>query len=251
LRGRYAAGVPEDRDEWVAAMRAADVLHPPLAPPAACSRCLRPLDPDKRQWETCYLCGHEHPPTLPRITAATYGASGTRPWIFFTTAKFEDASAEDLARFVNGIAAMISLTIETEHPEFVDPDEGHIVVPVPSSSGLVSRCLGAIEANEWPSLVVVDALTAALDRPRQTDLNMDDRRAAAAGKYTASAAVEGKHVLLLDDAYTSGHTLHDAARAVAAGRALSVGGVVYARRIYPDGMAIYRAEQGEDDGNEG
>ena len=248
---RYSARVPEERDEWVTAMREADVLHSPLAPPAACARCLRPLEADKRHWGTCYSCGHEHPPTLPRVAAATYGATGTRPWIFFTTTKFEEASAEQLASFVNGIAAVVSLTIETEHPEFVDGDDDHVVVPVPSSNGLIDRSLAAIEANGWPSLVVVDALTAASDRPRQTDLNMEGRRAAAAGKYTAAAAVAGKHVLLLDDAYTSGYTLHDAARAVAAAGALSVAGVVYARRIYPDAMAIYRAELGENDGDEG
>jgi len=128
-------------------MREADVLHPPLEPPAACPRCLRPLEPDKRQWGTCYSCGQEHPPTLPRIAAATYGATGTRPWIFFTTTKFEEASAEQLSSFVNGIAAVVSLTIETEHPEFVDGDDDHVVVPVPSSSGLIERCLAAIEAN--------------------------------------------------------------------------------------------------------
>jgi predicted amidophosphoribosyltransferase len=243
--------VPEGRDEWVAAMREANLLHPPLAPPAACGRCLRPLEPEKRQWGTCYICGQEHGPTLPRVAVATYGATGTRPWKFFTTAKFEEAAADKLSSFVNGIAAMISSTIEAEYPTFVGDDEQHIVVPVPSSSGLVNRCLTAIESNRWPVLVVVDALTAAACRPRQTDLNMDDRRAAAAGKYSASAAVAGKHVLVLDDAYTSGYTLHDAARAAAAAGAESVAGVVYIRRIYPDAMAIYRAEIGEDDGGEG
>lgn len=232
-------------------MREADVLDPPLAPPAACSRCLRPLELEKRQWGTCYPCGHEHRPTLPRVAAVTYGATSTRPWTFFTTTKFEQASAEKLASFVSGIAAMISLTIETEHPAFIGGDSDHVVVPVPSSSGLVNRCLAAIEAAGWPSLIVVDALTAAPERPRQTELGMDARRAAAAGKYTASAAVAGKHVLLLDDAYTSGYTLHDAARAVGAAGAVSVSGVVYIRRIYPDAMAVYRAELGEDDDGEG
>jgi hypothetical protein len=56
----------------------AGVLDPPLPPPAACSRCLRPLEVDKRHWDTCYACGHEHPHTLPRIAALTYGAAGCR-----------------------------------------------------------------------------------------------------------------------------------------------------------------------------
>jgi hypothetical protein len=242
--------MPEQRSEWVTAMENACVLDPPLLPPAACSRCLRPLEVDKRRWGTCYPCGHEHPHTLPRIAAVTYGAAGTRPWDFFTTTKFEETTAEKLTSFVNGIAAVLSATIEREHPDFVDGDANHIVVPLPSSRGLIRRCLDASEANGWPPLRVVEALTAA-ERPRQTGLNEASRRDAAAGKHTASADVAGKHVLLLDDAYTSGYTIHDAARAVAAAGAVSVAAVVYARRIYPDAMAVYRAERGEDDGAEG
>jgi predicted amidophosphoribosyltransferase len=242
--------MPKSRDEWVKAMAEADVLDPPLAPPAACSRCLRPLEASKRHWETCYPCGHEHPHTLPRITAITYGAAGTRPWTFFTTTKFGNASVEDLKSFVKGMAAMLSQAIETEHSDFVSGDAEYVVVPVPSSSGLIDRCLKVIETKGWSSLVVVDALTAA-DRPKQTELSEAGRREAAAAKYTASADVAGKHVLLVDDAYTSGYTIHDAARAVSAAGAASVSCVVYARRIYPEAMAIYRAEHGEDDGDEG
>jgi len=230
-------------------MHEADVLLPPLEPPAACRRCLRPLEPDKRGFGTCYPCGHEYGPALPRITVATYGATGTRPWDFFTTTKFETASADRLETFVNGIAALLSTTIEGEHPEFVEGDDDHIVVVVPSSARLIARCLAAGAANGWPAVTAVEALTAA-DRPRQTQLAMDARREAAAGKYSASGAVAERHVLLLDDAYTSGYTFHDAARAVKAAGALSVVGVVYIRRIYPDAMAVYRAELGEEDGGE-
>lgn len=242
--------MPKSRDEWVEAMEEADVLNPPLAPPAACSRCLRPLEVSKRHWGTCFPCGHEHPQTLPRITAVTYGASGTRPWSFFTTTKFGNAEDSKIKSFVKGIAAMLSRAVETNHAEFTNGDADYVVVPVPSSSGLIKRGLDVIATKGWSSLVVVDALTAA-DRPKQTDLGEAKRREAASGKYTASGAVAGKHVLLIDDAYTSGYTIHDAARAVSAAGALSVSCVVYARRIYPEAMAIYRAETGEDDDDNG
>lgn len=240
-----------NRDTWAAAMRDAGVVDPPLAQPAACSRCLRPLELDKRGFGTCYPCGHQHPSTLPRVSVVTYGASGTRPWEFFSTTKFEEATTAKLASFVNGIAAMISLTIDAEYPAFADGGAAHIIVPVPSSHGLIGRCLAAIETNGWPSLRVMDALTAE-DRPRQTELNEEGRREAAAGKYAASDTVAEKHVLLLDDAYTSGYTIHDAARATVHAGALSVSSLIYARRIYPEAMAIYRAERGEEDnGDEG
>jgi predicted amidophosphoribosyltransferase len=238
--------MPKSRDEWVQAMDEADVLEPPLAAPAACSRCLRPLEVSKRQWGTCYRCGHEHPQTLPRITAVTYGAAGTRPWSFFTTTKFGDVEDTKIKSFVKGIAAMLSRAIETSHPDFTKGDAAYVVVAVPSSSGLIKRCLDVIATKGWSSLIAVDALTAET-RPKQTGLGEDKRREAASGKYTASDGVSGKHVLLLDDAYTSGYTIHDAARAVSAAGALSVSCVVYARRIYPEARAIYRAETGEDD----
>jgi predicted amidophosphoribosyltransferase len=71
------------------------------------------------------------------------------------------------------------------------------------------------------------------------------RRLAAEGKYTFNGDLGGADVLLLDDVYTSGYTMHDAARAVRAAGARSVVGVVYARRIFPDALAIYREIRGE------
>ena len=226
-------------------MEEAGVLYTPLAPPLACPRCLRPLEPEKRRWVTCWDCGHEHPPTLPRVSVATYGATGTLPWRLYTAAKFENASPKNVAEYVTAIAAMLSLTIERDYPAFSDSGGDHVVVPLPSSSGLIVRCLDAVEEHNWPRLNRLEALTAA-DRPKQTGLKMDARRDAAAGKYTASDAVAGRHVLLVDDAYTSGYSIHDAARAVTVSGVLSVSGVVYARRIYPDAMALYRVETGMD-----
>lgn len=242
--------MPRDRDGWMAKMEKAQVLHPPLAPPAACRRCLSPLPTDKRHWDTCYPCGREHPRTLTQISAVTYGASETVPWTFFKMAKFEEAAAEKVAIYVTAIAAMLSRAIEADHADFSDGDADHVVVRVPSSHGLIDRCLATIAAEGWPSLRVLDALTAE-DRPKQTDLDKAGRRKAAAGKYICSDEVEDKHVLLLDDAYTTGYTIHDAARAASAAGAVSVSCVVYARRIYPEAMAVYRAELGEDDGDEG
>jgi hypothetical protein len=236
--------MPDDRNDWQQAMVNADLLFQPLAPPLSCSRCLRPLEPEKRHWGTCWQCGHEHPPTLSKISAVTYGATGTRPWDFYLRTKFENDTAEHVESFVNGIAATLSLLIEQDYGDFSGGDDEHIVVPLPSSSGLIGRCIAAINDNSWPSVQTADALTAAI-RPKQTGQNMDGRREAAAGKYTAAATVTRMHVLLLDDAYTSGYSLHDAARAVAHAGSLSVGGVVYIRRIYPDAMALYRDEREE------
>ena len=235
-------------ENWLARIDTAGVIQRPLDPPAACARCLRPLEVEKRSFGTCWDCGHEHPRApLRRVDAVTYGAAGTQPWIFFTTAKYEKTSTEKLKRFVTAIGATLSLKVEEHYTDFVTGDVDYIVIPIPSSSDLIRRCLAAIAEQDWPPLNVQDALTAQ-ERPKQTDLNMRERREAASDKYEASAAVAGKHVLLLDDAYTSGFTAHDAARAVVAAGARSVACVVYARRIHADALAIYRAETGEVNG---
>lgn len=94
-------------------------------------------------------------------------------------------------------------------------------------------------ARDWPTLVFDDCLAAA-SRRRQSELSAAERQEAARGKYTVGGNLSGRAVLLLDDVYTSGFTMHDAARALREAGAASVIGVVYARRVFPDAMALYR-----------
>jgi hypothetical protein len=131
--------MPDDRDDWLQAMLNADVLFEPLEPPLACPRCLRPLEEEKRRWGTCWQCGHEHPPTMAKVSSVTYGATGTRPWDFYLRTKFGSDTAEHLTSFVSGISATLSLLIEKTYPDFSDGDNEHIVVVLSSSSGLIGR----------------------------------------------------------------------------------------------------------------
>lgn len=231
--------LPTEVHAWLDRLRAADILLPPLAPPAACSRCQRPLEPDKQRFGTCYDCGHSHGSALSGVAAATYAAAGSAPWELLLDAKFERLDADAVAQRVTAIAASVWETIEAMAPTFFD-DHANVSVPIPSSRGLIARCVAEASARGWPSLTLADQLATTGERPRQAELGADDRRSAAEGKYRFDGDLSGKRVLVLDDVYTSGRTMHDAARAVREAGAAVVSGVVYARRVFPDLMALYR-----------
>jgi predicted amidophosphoribosyltransferase len=228
--------LPPEIHTWVDRLRDNEYLLPPLEPPLCCERCERPLDPG-RGYPTCYDCGFSHGPGLVRVSAATYAAVGTRPWELLRHAKFELLPADAVEQRVKAITAAIWATIEKVAPSFLE-GQG-VVVPVPSSRALIRRCIDQAHAQGWPDLPVRDCLLAE-ERPRQADLPADGRREAARGKYTVMERLDGADVLLLDDVYTSGFTMHDSARAARDAGATSVAGVVYARRVFPDVMALYR-----------
>jgi predicted amidophosphoribosyltransferase len=161
---------------------------------------------------------------------------GTPPWDVLRHAKFQLLSTEATAQRVKAVAASIWEKVEQAAPEFF---EGGVTVPIPSSRDLIHRCAALADGEGWPALSLDDRLVAE-DRPRSSGLNAEQRREAAQGKYTFEGELDGAPVLLLDDVYTSGFTMHDAARAVRETCASSVVGVVYARRVFPDLMAVYR-----------
>jgi predicted amidophosphoribosyltransferase len=219
-------------------LRERGILLPPLEPPQCCSRCQRPFEPE-RQYRLCYDCRYNHGPQLGSVVAATYAAVGSAPWDLLRRAKFELVEGEALARVVRAVAAAIWEKIEETAPEsFVG--RHRVTVSIPSSRDLIHRCAAEARAAGWPSLTFDDRLVAEA-RPRQSELHgADERRIAAQAKYTFGGDLAGADVLLLDDVYTSGYTMHDAARAVSATGAQSVVGVVYARRVFPDALALYR-----------
>jgi predicted amidophosphoribosyltransferase len=213
-------------------------LLPPLNPPYCCSRCQRPLEAEKQRFGTCYDCGFTHAANLSWVVAATYAAVGTTPWDVLMDAKFSRLASDAVAQRITLVAAGIWATIEEAAPEFFG-EPRHVAVPIPSSRALIARCVAVAHDRGWPELAVEGRLQSE-PRPRQTDLAADDRREAAHGKYRFSGRLVDAHVLLLDDVYTSGFTMHDAARAAREVGAADVVGVVYARRVFPDVMALYR-----------
>ena len=229
-------------------MLAQEARLPPLDPPRACERCQRPHLPENvGRYARCYPCVFEHGPALDSVRGCTYAATGHLTWNVLRVAKFTDhPSTEVIFNCVGAVAAGLSDVLSEAWPEALEPaDEGWGAVVIPSSSALVERAVARIHDEGWPAPHVVDgAVRGDPTRPRQSTVDgAEAKRAAAAGKYQADGdVVRGLNVVLIDDVYTTGYSMHDAARALKEAGAEYVMGVVYARRIYPDAMAQYRME---------
>lgn len=238
------------RQDYLDAMVAQDVLLRPLEPPDACERCQKPHAPEYvGLYRRCYQCEKEHGPALDTVRACTYAATGTTAWGVLRVAKFSDspgATERSISDCVGAVAAGLSATLSEHWPEVLQPaDEGWVAVVIPSSNALVDRAIARMEDEGWPlPLVAAGALRADPGRPKQSTVDgAEAKREAASGKYEADTdAVRGRSVVLLDDVYTTGFSMHDAARAVKEKGADYVAGIVYARRVYPDAMARYRRE---------
>ena len=119
-----------------------------------------------------------------------------------------------------------------------------VIVPVPlhrlrlvsrtyNQSALLARALGEIAAKRFAA----DALTRAKSTASQGGLSRAQRRRNVAGAFAVSrpGAVEGKHVLLIDDVLTSGATANACSLALFQAGARSVDVLVLARVPAPAG----------------
>lgn len=115
--------------------------------------------------------------------------------------------------------------------------EEELIVPVPTDSrrrrrrGFDQSALLAGHVAETLGMPMREALVRTSHRAPQTGLNAGQRRANLAGCMRAGEAVRGRRVLLVDDVYTTGATCCEAARALRAAGAVSVGVFAAARSV--------------------
>ena len=128
---------------------------------------------------------------------------------------------------------------------FLPSGEEEIIVPVPTDKkrerrrGFNQSALLARHIGKALGMQVIEALVRVDERRPQTGLPANERRRNLIGCMAASEAVSGKKVLLVDDVCTTGATLQEAARALYAAGARSVG-------VFTAARAEHEADKTED-----
>jgi ComF family protein len=135
--------------------------------------------------------------------------------------------ADDMA------AAMLRLSPQSDEPS--------VLIPIPLAPKRLrergynqSEVLARALARRWRIPVIVDLLVRTRETPTQTTLTPETRLANVAGAFTASRPGTAKTFVLVDDVFTTGATLAEAARALEHAGASRVIGVTFARAAIPD-----------------
>jgi ComF family protein len=188
----------------------------PIRPPI-CSRCGRPLTrPVSDVVSLCLACRHA-PPTLDGIRSVAFFEGPLRLAIH----RFKYRNGQPLAE---PLGQLLADYLNQNHLP------ADVIVPVPlhpnrlhergyNQSALLARHLGRVTGL----LVVEGCLRRVKATAPQIDLTAAQRRENVAGAFDCiDDRLAGRHVLLIDDVYTTGATLEACAAAVRAHGARSV-----------------------------
>lgn len=238
---------------WVMAFL--DLLFPPL-----CSLCQRRLDERRRDplcgdcWDHlerlsppfCVICG------LPFGSFEAHGEASHRceacrrrcpPFAYArSVALYGDTVREALHalkfRGKQLLSRPLGDLLAEEGARVVPVTVVDCLIPVPlhpareaergfNQSALLARRLG----RRWRTPVVEGALRRTVPTRSQTELSGDERRRNISGAFTLRRpkAVSDRHVLLIDDIFTTGATVSECARVLTAGGAATVGVLTVAR----------------------
>ena len=137
--------------------------------------------------------------------------------------------ADDLA------AAMVPLRPPTDGPS------GGALIPIPlarkrlrergyNQSDVLARAL----ARQWRIPVLRELLVRTRETPTQTALTPETRLANVAGAFAVAKRPTSAVLIVVDDVFTTGATLAEAARALEQAGAKTVYGITFARAAIPD-----------------
>jgi len=195
----------------------------PVRPPW-CERCGQP----EPHFGPCRLC-REWPASLGSVRSAVWLDAGAR-------ATVHALKYRGLARIAEDIAAVMARLLPA-------PPAGARLVPIPlgarrlrargyNQSLWLARALG----HRWRLPVDAELLTRPRDTRTQTALTPAARLANVAGAFAVGVAFDRPQtaLVLVDDVFTTGATLAEAARALAAVGCPTISAVTFGRATIPD-----------------
>ena len=193
--------------------------------PPWCERCGQP----EPSFGPCRLCA-AWPTALKAARSAVWLDDGARPAVHALKYGGLPRIADDLAAAMNGTRPSV--------------DGPAVFIPIPLATGRLrergynqSEALARALARRWRIPVTVDLLVRTRETPTQTALTPGTRLANVAGAFDVRhAAGDMPHVtiVLVDDVFTTGATLAEAARALEQAGAMRIYGVTFARAAIPD-----------------
>jgi len=188
--------------------------------PPWCERCGQP----EPHFGPCRLCA-EWPAALTVVRSAVWLTDGAREAVHALKYGGLPRIADDLAAAITGV------TLPT--------DEASVLVPIPLAPKRLrergynqSEALARALSRLW-RIPIVDVLVRSRETATQTALTPETRLANVAGAFRTSTRPPPTAVLV-DDVFTTGATLAEAARALEQAGARTIFGVTFGRAVIPD-----------------
>ena len=194
--------------------------------PPWCERCGQP----EPHFGPCRLCV-TWPAALRAVRSAVWLDAYARPAVHALKYGGLPRIADDLATAMrkrqspaDGAAVLVPIPLATKRLR----TRGY------NQSAMLARAL----ARQWRIPVIPDLLVRTRETPTQTALTPDTRLANVAGAFSPrhgrGVGLPGGTLILVDDVFTTGATLAEAARALEQAGATRVEGVTFARAAIPD-----------------
>jgi len=198
----------------------------PVRPPW-CERCAQP----EPHFGPCRLCS-DWPAALRSVRSAVWLSDGARAAVHALKYGRLPRIAADMAVAMNRVAEVA--------------DVSSVLVPIPlapkrlrqrgyNQSEALARALG----RQWKVPVLTDLLARTRETPTQTALTPETRLANVAGAFAMSndqrsMINDHSRLIIVDDVFTTGATLAEAARALEQAGATQIVGITFARAAVPD-----------------